>query len=207
VEHLRSTSPPLKVVVADSDPLFRRFLKETLEKRPDYHVVGEAATGTDMVRTVSAAEPDLIVFDVQLPRLNGLDALRQIRQKAAVAAVVVTAHCDHDLLRRILAAGVLSLFIKPIEEYQFGPALRVALAQCEELRRLKAENNALHETLQNRIAIERAKGILMNHHQWSETEAIRRLQRAALAQRLKLAEIAQMVMNGGDIEMEVADAS
>jgi response regulator NasT len=158
-----------------------------------------------MVRTVLAVEPDLVIFDVQLPGLNGLDALQRIRRHQVVAAVALTADYDGVLLRRVLAEGVLALFTKPVEEYQLGPALWVALVQFEELRRLIAENMSLRQTLQNRIAIQRAKGILMKKHLWSEAEAFRRLQRLALAQRLKPAEVAQTVISGANLEMEVVD--
>jgi response regulator NasT len=207
MEYAKTTSPRWKVIIADSDPFVRRSLKETLEKRPEYQVTGEAATGSEMVQMVLAVKPDLVIFDVQLPQLNGLDALRQIRQQQFTAAVALTADCNRVLLRRVLAEGVLALFLKPVEEYQLDPALRVALAQFEELRRLTAENKSLYQTLQNRIAIERAKGILMREHRWSESEALRRLQRLALAQHLTLAEVAQTIINGADIEQEAVGVS
>ena len=62
-------------------------LKETLETEFGHQVLAEAASGTDMVRTVLRLEPDIIVFDIHLPYLNGLDALHQIYQQRVIAAV------------------------------------------------------------------------------------------------------------------------
>jgi response regulator NasT len=193
--------PSLKVVVVEDDATVRLFLKETLETSLGHKVIGEAATGTDMVRTVLELEPDVVVFDIHLPRLNGLDALRQVYQERVVAAVAITADRDQDLVRRALEEHVLAYLVKPVEAHQLGPALRVARAQFEELRELSEENASLRQTLQNRKIIERAKGVLMKRHRWTEAEAFRRLQRAAMNKRTTMVELAQDVLNGVEVTL------
>jgi two-component system, response regulator PdtaR len=193
--------PPLKVVVVEDDPNVRLFLKETLENRLGHKVIGEAATGTDMVRIVLESEPDVVVFDIHLPRLNGLDALRQIYQERIVAAVAITADRDQELVRRALEEHVLAFLVKPVEAHQLGPALQIARAQFEELRELTAENASLRQTLQNRKVIERAKGVLMKRHRWTEAEAFRRLQRGAMNRRTTMIELAQDVLNGVEVNL------
>jgi AmiR/NasT family two-component response regulator len=201
METAPTTSPSLKVVIVEDDATIRLFLKDTLEKTLGHQVVGEAATGTDMVRTVLAAEPDVVVFDIHLPRLNGLDALRQIYQERIVAAVAITADRDADLVRRALEEHVLAFLVKPIEAHQLGPALLVAWARFEELRELTVENAGLRQTLQNRKIIERAKGALMKRHRWSEAEAFRRLQRGAMNRRTTMIQLAQAVLNGLELDL------
>jgi response regulator NasT len=191
----------LKVVVVEDDPTIRLFLKESLEQQIGHQVVGEAATGTDMVRTVLDLEPDVVVFDIHLPRLNGLDALRQIYQERVVAAVAITADRDQDLVRRALEEHVLAYLVKPVEAHQLGAALLVAWARFEELRQLTDENASLKQMLQNRKTIERAKGVLMKRHRWSEAEAFRRLQRGAMNQRISMIELAQAILNGKEVEL------
>jgi response regulator NasT len=194
-------STALKVVVVEDDPAIRLFLKETLERQHGHQVVGEAATGTDMVRVVLQAEPDVVIFDIHLPYLNGLDALRQIYQQRVVAAVAITADRDQELVQRALEEHVLAYLVKPFEAYQLGPALQVARARFEELNSLSTENASLKQTLANRKLIERAKGVLMKRHRWTEQEAFRRLQRAAMNQRTTMADLAQKVLNGVDVEL------
>src|SRR4029078_6471095 len=143
----------------------------TLENHLGHKVIGEAATGTDMVRTVLESEPDVVVFDIHLPRLNGLDALRQIYQERIVAAVAITADRDQELVRRALEEHVLAYLVKPVEAHQLGPALLVAWARFDELRGLTTENASLKLTLNNRKIIERAKGVLMKRYRWSEADA------------------------------------
>jgi response regulator NasT len=191
----------LKVVVVEDDPAIRLFLKDTIERQFGHHVVGEAATGTDMVRVVLQTEPDVVIFDIHLPYLNGLDALRQIYQQKVIAAVAITADRDQELVQRALEEHVLAYLVKPFEAYQLGPALQVARARFEELNALSTENQSLKTTLANRKLIERAKGVLMKRHRWTEQEAFRRLQRAAMNQRTTMADLAQKVLNGVEVEL------
>src|SRR5260370_16422575 len=89
--------PVLKLVIVEDDATVRLFLKESCTQL-GHLVAGEAATGTDMVRTVLDLEPDVVVFDIHLPRLNGLDALRQIFQERGTPAVAIPAGPRHDSL-------------------------------------------------------------------------------------------------------------
>ncbi len=89
----------MNIVLVEDDSVVRQFLKDTVEQL-GHKVVGEAATGADMVRTVLEVEPEVVLFDIHLPGLNGLDALRQIYQERVVAAVAITADRDADLVKR-----------------------------------------------------------------------------------------------------------
>jgi two-component system, response regulator PdtaR len=201
MERAAPALPPLKIVLVEDEPTVRQFLKDTLEKTLGHQVIGEAATGTDMVRTVLELEPDVVIFDIHLPRLNGLDALRQIYQERIVAAVAITADRDENLVQRALEEHVLAFLVKPVEAHQLGPALHVARARFEELRELTEENATLRQTLQNRKIIERAKGVLMKRYRWTEAEAFRRLQRGAMNRRTTMIELAQNVLNGVEVNL------
>jgi response regulator NasT len=191
----------LKIVVVEDDPNVRLFVKDTLESQFGHQVVGEAATGTDMVRTVLAMEPDVVVFDIHLPHMDGLEALRQIYQTRIVAAVAVTADRDQALVNRAMEEHVLAYLVKPIEAHQLGPAVQVAWARFEELSSLTAENASLRQTLHSRKVIERAKGVLMKRFRWSEADAFRRLQRGAMNRRVPMVDLAQAILNGEQVDL------
>jgi response regulator NasT len=195
-----ATTQALKIVVVEDDTTIRLFLRQTLEQL-GHQVVGEAGTGTDMVRAVLELDPDVVVFDIHLPHLDGLQALRQIYQERVVAAVAITADRDQDLVRRALDEHVLAFLVKPVEEYQLGPALLVAWARFQDLQKLSTENASLHQSLQNRKIIERAKGVLMKRYRWSEADAFRRLQRGAMNRRMSMTDLAQQVLNGQQIDL------
>jgi response regulator NasT len=191
----------LKLVVVEDDPNIRLFLKDALENQLGHQVIGEAATGTDMVRTVLAQEPDVILFDIHLPHLDGLEALRQIYQTKVVAAVAITADRDQGLVKRAMEEHVLAYLLKPVEVHQLGPAIQVAWARFEELNALTVENASLRQTLASRKIIERAKGVLMKRHRWSEADAFRRLQRGAMNRRIPMVDLAQAILNGEEIDL------
>jgi response regulator NasT len=192
--------PKLKIVVVEDDAEIRQFLRESLEKI-GHEVIGEAASGPEMVRSVLDLNPDVVVFDIHLPQLDGLKALAQIYQQRIVAAVAITADRDQDLVRRAIEEHVLAYLLKPVEAYQLGPALQVAWARFEELRKLTNENASLQQNLQNRKIIERAKGVLMKRHRWSEADAFRRLQRGAMNRRMTMIDLAQAVLNGKHVDL------
>ena len=191
----------LKVVIVEDDPTIRQFLRETLEKDPGYKIVGEASSGTEMVRTVLDLEPDVIVFDIHLPQQDGLAALREIYKERIIAAVAITADRDRELVRRATEEHVLAYLVKPVEAHHLAPALQVAWARFQELQGLTSENASLRQTLQNRKIIERAKGVLMKKYRWSEAEAFRRIQRGAMNRRVPMVDLAQAILSGDEIDL------
>jgi response regulator NasT len=192
--------PSLKIAVVEDDPVAALFLKDTLEKQFGHQIVTEAATGTDMVRNVLLHEPDVVVFDIHLPHLNGLDALHQIYQQRIIAAVAITADHNRDLVIRASEEQVLAFLLKPADPFQLGAAVLIAWTRFQELAALTAANATLQQTLQNRKIIERAKGVLMKRFRWSEPDAFRRMQRLAMGRRVAMVDIAQEVLNGVEIQ-------
>ena len=190
----------MNIVVVEDDAVVRQFLKDTVEQL-GHKVAGEATTGADMVRIVLAVEPDVVLFDIHLPGMSGLDALREIYAERVVAAVAITGDRDQNLVRQALDEHVLAYLVKPIEAHQLGPALLVAWARFDELRQLANENDTLKQNLQNRKTIERAKGVLMKRNRWTEAEAFRRLQRGAMNRRTTMIELAQDVLNGVEVNL------
>jgi response regulator NasT len=190
----------LKIVIVEDEPAIRLFLKDVVEKQLHHEVVGEAATGTAMVRTVLEEEPDLVIFDIHLPHLNGLDALHQIYEQRVVAAIAITADRDDALIRRAQEEHVLAYLVKPVEAQHLQPALQIAWARFAELNELASENQSLRKALQDRKIVERAKGMLMQNGRCSEAAAFRRLQRLAMDRRVPMVDVAQAILNGSDLE-------
>jgi response regulator NasT len=195
-------SSKLKVVLVEDDTNMRVFLRDILEGELGHEVVGEAATGTDMIRTVLAHEPDVVVFDIHLPHLDGLEALRQIYESKVIAAVAITGDRDQSLVFRAMEEHVLAYLVKPVEAHQLGPALQVARARFEELDSLTKENLSLRNTLESRKIIERAKGVLMKRYRWFEADAFRRLQRCAMNRRVSMVDLAKAILNGEEIDLD-----
>jgi two-component system, response regulator PdtaR len=189
----------LKIVVVEDDAPTRLFLKDVLENQFGHQVLGEAATGPDMVRVVEALEPDLVVFDLHLPQQDGLAALREIHRQRVVAAVAISGDRDPELVHRALDEHVLIYLVKPVEAHHLGPAVFIAWGQFRELQALTTENACLRQTLQNRQIVDRAKRLLKKRHRWSEAETFRRLQQSAMNRHTTIADLAQVILSGQDI--------
>ena len=104
---------PLRVIVADDHFVVRQGVKALLENEPGCEVVAEAATGRAVVEMASRLQPDVVVVDVRMPELNGLEATRQIRQRSPGTQVVaLTAHDSDDIVQSLLRAGALGYVLK-----------------------------------------------------------------------------------------------
>jgi DNA-binding NarL/FixJ family response regulator len=106
-------SRPLRILIVDNHPVTRRGIRMLLEARPHWTVCGEAANGRDAVEQARRAKPDIVVMDLALPELNGLDAMRQILKDApATEVVVLTIHDSEEVVQQALQAGARGYVLK-----------------------------------------------------------------------------------------------
>jgi AmiR/NasT family two-component response regulator len=166
------------VLIAEDDPIVRLDLRTLLESN-GLAVCGEARDGVEAVELAARLEPDLIVMDVKMPRLDGLDAATQILEARSVPIVMLTGFGHDTLVQRAVEAGVFGFLAKPFHADDLLAALRTARARHLELTELKLQTMSLYEALEARKTIERAKGILMAREAISEDEAFLRLRRAS----------------------------
>ena len=124
-------------------------------------MIAEARDGEEAVAFAREHEPDLIVMDVKMPHLDGIDAARRILEERPVPIVMLTAYGQEELVARAVEAGVFGYLVKPFREQDLVPALATAQARHEELAAARAEAETLSEALAARKLIERAKGLLM----------------------------------------------
>jgi len=190
--------PSLRILVAEDDSIVVLSLKGMLESL-GHTVVGEAQDGVEAVGLARALRPDLIVMDIVMPRLDGLEAAAAITAKRPTPIILLTAHGEDELVQRAESVGVLAYLVKPVDEDNLGPAIRIALARFKELESLRQEVNTLKEALETRKLVERAKGILMDRLSLSEEEAHRRLQRQARDRNLRLGDLARSIIEASEL--------
>jgi DNA-binding NarL/FixJ family response regulator len=103
----------LRIVIADDHELLRRGLRGVLEAHSGWQVVGEAANGREAVELVRRLSPQVVVLDISMPEMNGLEATREIlREFPGVQILVMTLHESEDLVREVLAAGARGYLLK-----------------------------------------------------------------------------------------------
>src|SRR5262245_43579558 len=168
----------MRVLVAEDETIIRLDLRGMLEAA-GLEVCAEARDGEEAVRLARETEPDVVLLDVKMPRLDGIEAARQILDERPLPIVMVTAYGEQELVSRAVEAGVFGYLVKPFRESDLLPAIETARARHAELLALREEADSLAEALAARKAIERAKGILMEREGLSEQEAFARLRKAS----------------------------
>ncbi len=107
-----------RILLVDDHPLVRRALRDILEKEPDLHVVGEAGDGRQAIDMTEEHRPDIVIMDISMPVLNGVEATKQIKASNPLTAVLIlTVHTDVETIFSILQAGASGYLVKSI----FGP--------------------------------------------------------------------------------------
>jgi two-component system, response regulator PdtaR len=195
----RSSSPvrPLNIAVADDEREMREYLQELLGRQG--HQVAAVGTGRQLVELCKAALPDLVITDIKMPDLDGIEAALEVNESAEVPFILISAHHDAELLRRAGAAHVMAYLAKPVKQADVETAIQIALARSEQFRAVRQEARNLAQALEDRKHIERARGAIMKRLQLDENEAFRRLRKYASNHNLKLADFAQQVLRAEEL--------
>ncbi len=183
---------PARILVAEDETLIRMDLVEMLIEA-GYDVVAQASNGEEAIALAKVFTPDLAILDVKMPVLDGISAAETIISIAPV--LMLTAFSQKELVDRARDAGVMAYVVKPFSIADLVPAMEIAMSRHQQMTSLAAEVADLHERLETRKLIDRAKGILMAALNLSEPEAFSWIQRAAMDRRLSMKEVALAVIS------------
>ncbi|MSO42927.1 MAG: response regulator, partial [Candidatus Planktophila sp.] len=154
-----------------------------------YEVVAEASNGQEAVELANLHKPDLAILDVKMPVMDGITAAEKIITLAPV--LMLTAFSQKELIDRARDAGVMAYVVKPFTIGDLIPAIEIAISRHLQMRSLADEVADLHDRLETRKLIDRAKGILMKALNLSEPQAFSWIQRAAMDRRMSMKAVAQ----------------
>jgi response regulator NasT len=182
----------IRILVAEDEALIRMDLVEMLNEA-GYEVVAEASDGAQAIELAQLHKPDLAILDVKMPILDGISAAEKIIAIAPV--LMLTAFSQRELVERARDAGVMAYVVKPFSIGDLVPAIEIAISRHLQMRSLADEVADLHERLETRKTIDRAKGILMQALNLSEPEAFSWIQRAAMDRRLTMKQVAEAVIS------------
>ncbi len=181
-----------RILVAEDEAIIRLDLVEMLTEA-GYTVVAQATNGVEAIALAQEYKPDLAILDVKMPELDGISAAEQIIEIAPV--LMLTAFSQKELVDRARDAGVLAYVVKPFGISDLIPAIEIAMSRHRQMRALSEEVKDLHERLESRKVIDRAKGILMSALNLSEPEAFSWIQRAAMDRRISMKDVAEAVIS------------
>ena len=186
------TSTPIRILVAEDEALIRMDLVEMLQEA-GYEVCADATNGEEAISLAHEHKPDLCILDVKMPILDGISAAEKNISIAPV--LMLTAFSQRELVERARDAGVMAYVVKPFSISDLVPAIEIAMSRHLQMKSLADEIADLHDRLETRKIIDRAKGILMKALNLSEPEAFSWIQRAAMDRRLTMKEVAMAVIS------------
>lgn len=115
----------IRILLADDHVLVRQGTRELLEKEEDMKVVAEAGDGEEAVRLAASRRPDVVIMDISMPKLNGIEATRQIKARhPATAVLVLTAYDDEQYIFALLEAGAAGYLLKDVQASELIKAVR-----------------------------------------------------------------------------------
>lgn len=182
--------PATRIVLVDDEALIRMGMRAILESA-GHVIVGEAASGSEALELIFRVAPDLVLLDIRMPDLDGIEVARRLKAQSPVPVVFVTAFSDRALLSEAAEAGGYAYIVKPVNEREVLAAVELAFARWQELR------GAL-DALETRKLVERAKGILMRRLGLSEDEAYRLLHRRSRNLRRAMREVARDILTADE---------
>lgn len=183
----------LRVLIADDEALIRLDVREMLTEA-GHTVVAEAKNGDDAIKFVRELKPDFVIMDVKMPGSDGINASKVIVDEQLAPVLLLTAYSQSDIVSKANDAGVLAYLVKPVREEQLFPAMEIAYSRFKEIRALGLELESLKSSLATRKLLDRAKGILMDAHGFTEAEAYRKMQQYSMNQRITIKELAEAII-------------
>lgn len=182
-----------RIIIADDESIVRTDLKEMLTAL-GYLVVGEVGDGQSAVNLARELKPDVVLMDIKMPDLDGIDAAKILTEEQIAPVVLLTAYSQKELVDRAKDAGVVGYLVKPFRESDLMPAIEVALSRFNEFRVMNQEVKDLQNALETRKLVDRAKGILMDTQKLDEHEAFRKIQKMSMNTRKPMKEVAEAII-------------
>ena len=187
-----SEKKAVRILVAEDEALIRMDLVEMLQEA-GYEVIAQASNGEEAIALALEHQPDLAILDVKMPVLDGISAAEKIIATAPV--LMLTAFSQRELIDRARDAGVMAYVVKPFTIGDLVPAIEIAISRHTQMQSLALEVADLHERLETRKIIDKAKGILMSALNLSEPQAFSWIQKAAMDRRLTMKDVALAVID------------
>lgn len=191
----------LRIMIAEDEFLVLMGLKSNIEQL-GHQVIGEATDGESAVELAIEKKPDLILMDINMPNIDGLEAIKKINEKLFTPSIIVSGYYDEDFIRRATEEGVFYYLIKPIDIKDLKIAINISISRFKEFKKLQHDLKDTKKALEARKYIERAKGILMDRKKLKEPEAMKFLQKLSRNQNKKLVVVAKEIIQADSIFSE-----
>ena len=189
--------PARRVLIAEDEALIRLDLREMLREE-GFDVVGEAGDGEQAIALANELQPDLVICDIKMPKMDGITAAAQIVGKRVAPVVMLTAFSQRELVERAVEAGAMAYLVKPFAKSDLLPTIEVAVSRHAQLAALEGEVADLTDRLETRKLVDRAKSRLQTDQGMTEPEAFRWIQKTSMDRRTSMRAVAEEVISGAE---------
>lgn len=183
----------MRILIADDEAVIRIGLRTMLEES-GHQVIGAATNGRAALELAQSSKPELVILDIKMPEMDGLETAQHIMQKYPVPIVILTAYSQRELVEQAKGAAVFGYLVKPVNENNLAMTLELALARFKEWQELRKQNKDLLTSLEARDMIDRAKHVLMERDGMSEREAFLKIRRQSRANRVPMQRVAEQIL-------------
>jgi len=184
----------LNIVIAEDEYIVMMGLKQSVENS-GHNVIGIANDGVKLIELALERNPDLLIVDINLPKMDGIKAIEMINRNSILPSIIITGYNSEDFVKRANKAGVLYYLIKPVDEKELNPAIEITMGRFEDFVKMQNEIQEKDKALSERKFIERAKGIIMNRNNLKEREAMKVLQKKSRDSNIKLIDVAKDIIS------------
>ena len=183
----------MRVLIVDDESLIRMDLRDIIESC-GHEVVAEGTNGVEALELCKKHKPDIILMDVKMPELDGIEAARQIGFHHEAPGVLLTSYSQQDLIDKARDSGVYGYLIKPVREEQLVPSLEMALGRYKSDAQLREKMAELEQSLEERKIIQKGTGILMELYSISESEAYNRIRTLSMNKQISIIETCNLII-------------
>ena len=183
----------MRVLIVDDESLIRMDLRDIIESC-GHEVVAEGTNGVEALEHCKKHKPDIILMDVKMPELDGIEAARQIGFHHEAPVVLLTSYSQQDLIDKARDSGVYGYLIKPVREEQLVPSLEMALGRYKSDAQLREKMAELEQSLEDRKIIQKGTGILMELYSISEAEAYNRIRTLSMNKQISIIETCNLII-------------
>ena len=183
----------MRVLIVDDESLIRMDLRDIIESC-GHEVVAEGTNGVEALALCKKHKPDIILMDVKMPELDGIEAARQIGFHHEAPVVLLTSYSQQDLIDKARDSGVYGYLIKPVREEQLVPTLEMALGRYKSDAQLREKMAELEQSLEDRKIIQKGTGILMELYSISEVEAYNRIRTLSMNKQISIRETCNLII-------------
>ena len=185
----------LRILIADDCELALLTLRGALMQL-GHTVAGEAADGEHIVRLAWLMKADLVILDIEMPRMDGIEAARQISSQCRMPILISSCHTEAGMGAKAGAAGAHAYLVKPFTADQLKVAIELTLGTYQRSTRLEQKLQLMNEALAARKVMERAKGILMRQAGVDARLANRNIRNIASSVNLRPVDVARSIIHG-----------